>query len=117
MPFQYITKGIDARWHTLNTNILVDSEPLFVEIMLNKLINQILRVQAHLSSGLQTHQEQESIPVGCVPPVFVVPWGMMPLPVWSHVPSGGVWFQEWGLVPSGGLVPGDMTLPSPLSTD
>ena len=38
----------------------------------------------------QKHGLQESIPVGCVPPPFVV-WGvMMSLPFWSHVPLRGI---------------------------
>ena len=59
--------------------------------------------------------EQESISVRCVLPAFVVQWvydvtsclapcscqrGMMSLPIWSHVPSMGVWSQAGGdLVP------------------
>ena len=42
--------------------------------------------------------EQDSIPVRCVLPAFVVPGGMMSLPVWSHVLFSGmmslpVWSQ------------------------
>ena len=36
-------------------------------------------------------------PVGCVPPVFVVPEGMISLPVWSHVLSRGGLVTELGM--------------------
>ena len=46
---------------------------------------------------MSAHTRQESIPVGCVPPAFAVPGGMMSLPVWFHVifcGGGWVWFRR-----------------------
>ena len=62
-------------------------------------------------TGSQYNRQQESILVGCVLPIFMVPGegGMMSLPVWSHVTSWGVGVWHLG----GILVAGGVALPLP----